>query len=187
MLLRRALGVFALLCACDGQSPVELGRFRVVATRQSATCGPQSNAYFSRAEFEVVLQLTGEGGFSWGPVGSSATRGLWSAPSRSFRVIQEEDIVAWAPDRRREIVGCMLRRSDVIEGTVTLDTNDDAADGGADGGADAGMPLARSFRATETIVYGVSAGDCRPIIGAAKGQYSQLPCEVTYDFDARRM
>lgn len=184
MLLRRALGVFALLCACDGQSPVELGRFRVVATRQSATCGPQSNAYFSRAEFEVILQLTGEGGFSWAPVGSSATRGLWSAPSRSFRVLLEEDIVAWAPDRRREIVGCTLRRSDVIEGTVELESDGGVVDGG---NGDAGAPLARSFRATETIVYGVSAGDCRPIIGAAKGQYSQLPCEVTYDFDARRM
>jgi len=182
MLLRRALGVFALLCACDGQSPVELGRFRVIATRLSATCGPQSNTYFSRAEFEVILQLTGEGGFSWGPVGSSATRGLWSGPSRSFRVLLEEDIVAWAPDRRREIVGCTLRRSDVIEGTVELGRNDDAADGGAD----AGTPQARSFRATETIVYGVSAGDCRPILGAAKGQYSQLPCEVTYEFNAHR-
>jgi hypothetical protein len=185
MILRRALGVFALLCACDGQSPVELGRFRVVATRQSATCGPQSNAYLSRAEFDVILQLTGEGGFSWGPVGSSATRGLWSGPSRSFRVLLEEDIVAWAPDRRREIVGCMLRRSDVIEGTVELES-----DGGANVDAstpDGGAPLARSFRATETIVYGVGAGDCRAIIGAAKGQYSQLPCEVTYNFDARRM
>jgi hypothetical protein len=184
MLLRRALCGFALLCACDGQEPVDLGRFRVVATRRSATCGPQSNTYFPRAEFVVRLQLTGQGGLTWTPAGSDGARGLWNGPSRSFRVLLEEDIVAWAPDRRREIVGCTLRRSDVIEGTVELESDGGVVDGG---NGDAGAPLARSFRATETIVYGVSAGDCRPIIGAAKGQYSQLPCEVTYDFDARRM
>ena len=185
MLLRRALVASALLCACLGPEPVELGHFRVTATRQSATCGPQSNAYFSRAEFDVSLQLTGQGGLTWTPAGSSPTRGLWNGAARAFRLSLEEDIVAWAPDRRREIVGCTLRRNDVIEGVVTMDG---ANDGGVpDGGsADAGAAQARSFTATETITYGVAAGDCRPILGAAEGQYTQLPCEVTSAFNAVR-
>lgn len=185
MLLRRALLASALLCACLGPEPVELGTFRVVATRRTATCGPQSNAYFQRAEFDVSLQLNGQGALSWTPANSSATRGVWNGPARSFRLFQEEDVVAWAPDRRREIVGCTLRRSDVIEGVVEMAGG---VDGGVlDGGsADAGATQVRSFTATETITYGVAFGDCRPILGAAEGQYTQLPCEVTYAFDAVR-
>lgn len=164
-----------------GAEPIEIGRFRVIATRRSATCGPQSNVYLPRAEFDVSLHLTGQGGFSWTPAGSAPARGLWHAPARTFRVFQEEDIVAWAPDRRRDIVGCTLRRSDVIEGVIEMDTA--TSDGGT---PDGGTTRARSFTALETITYGVAAGDCRAILGAAKGQYAQLPCEVTYAFEAVR-
>jgi hypothetical protein len=182
MILRRVVVGLALLCACVDTAPIELGRFRVVATRRTASCGPQSNAYLPRAEFEVTLQLTGQGGMSWVPTGSDPTRGIWDGVARAFRVLQEEDIVAWPADRRREIVGCMLRRSDVIEGVVEMAPQ---GDGGAPL-ADAGAMQARSFTATETITYGIAAGDCRPILGAAQGQYSALPCEVTYAFEALR-
>ena len=94
---------------------------------------------------------------SWVPTGSDPTRGIWDGVARAFRVLQEEDIVAWPADRRREIVGCMLRRSDVIEGVVEMAPQ---GDGGAPL-ADAGAMQARSFTATETITYGIAAGDCR--------------------------
>lgn len=179
---RWVLGVLACACACEPGEMVSLGTFRVVATRTGMTCGAQSAPYAPRAEFTVALQVAA-GTLTWTPVGADPTRGTWNAPARVFRVFQDQDIVAWGPDRRRDIVGCVLHRSDVIEGTVEMSAGD------AGVGGDAGAPEARSFTGTETIVFGVAqgGGDCRPIVGAGDGQFSTLPCEVTYSLDARRM
>lgn len=186
------LAALALLAACQGDEPVSLGRFRVVATRATLTCGPQSMSFDPRVEYVVDLGVR-QGALRWQPSGATTVTGSWSAPSRAFRVVLEQDIAALPPDRRLEYPGCALRRADVIEGVVDFEADGGAGDGGAqvDGGAGdggAGAPRATSFRGTETIVFGALPGsDCRPLIGAAEGTFSTLPCEVTYRLEATRM
>ena len=117
-------------------------------------------------------------------------------------------------ERQEDLVGCVVQRTDVIDGVAPLpppdggatdaalrDATADGPDapvgntdagtvGGGDGGAvDGGvsqMPSAELV-GTETIAYGaVGESDCRGLIGAAPGQVLTLPCSVRYRFTGRR-
>ncbi len=187
MSTRTLLAACALLCACVPDDGVALGRFRVVATRGGNTCGAQSMQLDPTVSYAVELKAA-NGVARWVPEGATTVAGTWNAPARAFRFVLEQDLVAWQPDPRRDIVGCTVHRTDVIEGTVTFD-DPDAGDGSVDAGADAGAaPVARSFRATETIVFGPAPGsDCRPLVGAGDGQFTTMPCDVTYALSGSRM
>jgi hypothetical protein len=203
---RAFLIVCALLCGCEGGPSVGLGRFRVVATRGANTCGPQSGEFSQAVEFDVELSA-GNGTLRWTPSGASGSTGSWSASLHAFRVLLEQDAVAWPADRRTETVGCTLRRTDVIEGTLTFDDRDAAAsDASVDASADAAQldasaqpdassaqpdggsaPVARAFTATETVVFGAAPGsDCRALVGAGSHQYNTMPCSVTYTLSGTR-
>lgn len=174
------------LAACQpADEGALLGRFHVVATRASSTCGPQSMNFLPRFEYGVELRVR-DGAVRWVPQGATTVTGVWDASARVFRVLLEGDTVAWQPDVRRQIAGCTLRRTDVIEGSVVLDDPD--AGPSQDAGVDAGsQSLARSFSGSETVVFGaVSGGDCNPLLGASEGQFSALPCEVRYTLEATR-
>jgi len=176
--------VFALLLsACDeGTEGERLGVFSVRATRSQNGCGAQRGAKLASATFDVTLSVQ-RGVLSWKPTGATAASGTFDVFQRTFRLSLENDIVAIAADRRIEYPGCVLRRSDVIEGVVSATAN--TLDGGLTQGADAGSSIT-GFRATETIAYGASSGDCAPIVGAAEGQLLALPCTVSYQMEATR-
>ncbi len=185
MSTRILLAACALLCACEGDSSVTLGRFRVVSTRGANACGAQSMPLAPSIEYDVELKV-GNGVVHWIPNGATTTEGQWSAARRTFRIVLEEDVPVWPADVRRDVVGCTVRRTDVIDGTVTFDDADagSGADASADGGA---TPTARSFRGTETIVYGPAPGsDCRALVGASDGQFTTMPCNITYTLEGTR-
>jgi hypothetical protein len=168
----------------------DLGTFAVQGTRSTNTCGAQSMELAPSIAYNVTLQIT-DTTIQWRPSGGSSAMGTYDKATGAFRVTLEEDIVAWRSDPRRSIVGCTLRRSDILEGAITYDGTDGGTsnnDGGQDAGtgADAGAS-ARSFRATENVVFGPSPGsDCRPLIGAATGQFNTMPCEISYALTAQR-
>lgn len=180
----RALLVFAcaLLCfSCDGGTQVGLGRFRIIAARGANSCGPQSGLFNASATFDVELKV-GNGTLRWTPSSGETATGSWSASLHAFRVVLEQDAVAIPPDRRTQFVGCTIRRTDIIEGTISFDDADASVTADASAQVDAGTtPVARSLTATETIVYGAVDGtDCRSLIGAGDGQLNAMPCNVTY-------
>lgn len=184
-MLRTAIAVvFALvLSACDdGTEGERLGTFSVRATRTQNGCGVQRGAKLASAEFDVALSVQ-RGVLQWTPTGATAASGTFDVYQRTFRLSLETDIAAIAADRRIEYPGCVLRRNDVIEGVVSATAN--TLDGGITQGTDAGSSIT-GFRATETIAYGTSSGDCDPIIGAAEGQLLALPCTVSYQMEATR-
>lgn len=187
MSYRPVLLACALLLGCDSGPSVGLGRFHVVATRGANTCGAQALALQATVEFDVELKV-GEGTIRWTPSGADSATGSWSASLRAFRVMQESDIVAWAADRRTGRAGCTIRRADVVEGSVTFDDADASVASDASAQGDGGAaPVARSFTATETIVYGATPGsDCAAAVGAGDGQFNAMPCNVTYTLTARR-
>lgn len=172
-----------LLSGCDDTTEGErLGTFTVRATRTQNGCGAQMGAKLPSAQFDVTLSLQ-RGALRWTPVGATSATGTFDVFQRTFRLSLETDIVARAADRRLDYPGCVLRRNDVIEGVVSSTPN--AIDAGSSQGADAGSTVT-SFRATETIAYGVASGDCAPVVGAAEGQVLALPCVVSYQMDATR-
>jgi hypothetical protein len=181
------LTAFALLCSCEGGASVGLGRFRVTATRGANTCGVQSMSLDAVASFDVELKV-GNGTLRWTPARGESTSGSWSASLRAFRVLLQTDSVIWPADRRRQLTGCAIRRTDVVEGSVTFNDADAAVSGDAAVAVDGGnAPVAQSFTATETIVFGPTPdSDCRALVGSGDGQYNTMPCQVTYTLSGVR-
>lgn len=188
MKLRSLFAGCVWLAACQpADESVALGTFHVVATRDASTCGPQSMNFAPRVEYDVELRVH-DGAMKWVPQGATTVTGAWNASTRVFRVLLEQDTVMWQNDVRHQIPGCALHSTDVIEGSVVMSDPDAGTGQTVVLDADAGTEiLARSFHGTESLVFGASAGgDCTPLIGASKGQYSSLPCEVRYTLDAVR-
>ena len=143
MTFRALFAVCAIACSCQPDDTASLGRFHGTATRGASTCGAQSGEFDQRIEYDVELK-TRTGLLVWTPTGAQPTNGLWSPSLRSFRIALEVDSALWPADRRREIVGCTVRRTDVMEGTITMDDPDAGA---TDAGLDAGnAPLKDGLR-----------------------------------------
>lgn len=186
--MRRVLGLLlstALLGGCNDATEGErLGLYSVLATRSQNTCGSQMSGKLQSARFNVALSLR-QGVLRWTPEGAVAAAGSYDAFQGTFRIAVESTTQAIAPDRRREIAGCVLRRVDVIEGSVTA-ASDAGVPADTHEGADAGTTVT-GFRARETIAYGSERGDCAALIGVGAGQALALPCVVGYDLEATRV
>lgn len=182
--MRRVLGLLlstVLLGGCNDAAEGErLGVYSVVATRTQDTCGSQMSGKVQRAQFNVVLSLR-QGVLQWKPEGAIAASGSYDVFQGTFRIAVEASNQMIAPDRRRQIPGCILRRVDVIEGTVST-----SGDAGVTANVDAGTVLT-GFQAHETIAYGTESGDCTSLIGVGGGQAFALPCMVGYQLEATRV
>lgn len=196
-----------------GGAEVDLGAWQVTADLLENTCGAQADDFPQRYSFRVSLAQR-NGVLEWRPEGASGAQGPIDLSTGAFRVTQELEMMVAPPDRRFDFVGCVVQRTDVIDGVAPLPPPDggatdaalrdatadgpdapvgntdagttDAVDGGAvDGGATL-MPGAE-LAGTETIAYGAAGeSDCRGLIGAAPGQVLTLPCSVRYRFTGRR-
>ncbi len=182
--MRRVLGLLlstVLLGGCNDAAEGErLGVYSVVATRTTDTCGSQMSGKVQRAQFNVVLSLR-QGALQWKPEGAIAASGSYDVFQGTFRIALEASTQMIAPDRRRQIPGCILRRADVIEGAVST-----GGDAGVTANVDAGTVLT-GFQARETIAYGTESGDCSSLIGVGGGQAFALPCAVGYQLEATRV
>lgn len=188
MHLTRALSLLGLSFALGCVPPAEpkpLGTFAVTSEMRSNTCGPQVAEVLSRAMFDVDLALRSDT-LIWTPRGATQARGAYNSGTGTFRLIDEQTVVVAQPDPRREIVGCALTRADVIEGVVDWSSADGGVDDVPTFGQDASAaPRAMGFRGTETVVWGPTPGsDCRGLLGAQQGQFTALPCELTYTLTA---
>ena len=182
--MRRSVGLVLsviLLGGCnDAEQGERIGLFSVLATRTQNSCGAQLSGKRSSARFNVVLSLQ-QGVLRWTPEGASTATGTFDVYPGTFRISLEESSERIAPDRRREIAGCVLRRVDVIEGSLRA-----VADAGVQSDPDAGSRVV-GFTAQETIAYGVESGDCGALLGVGQGQALALPCVVGYQLDATRV
>lgn len=186
----RALLLFAcalLVCSCDGGAQVGLGRFRVVAARGSDSCGAQSGLFNASSTFDVELKVS-NGTIRWTPSSGASATGSWNASLRAFRIVLEQDQVVIPADRRTQFVGCVVRRTDIVEGTVDFGESDAGLTTETPAQADAAVtPVARSLSASETIAFGaVEGSDCRALIGAGEGQVNAMPCTATYQLRGTR-
>lgn len=189
--MRRALGLLLasrLIAACNEPTEAQrLGVYAVQATRTSDTCGSQLAGKVPSARFNVALSLR-QGVIQWGLEGADTTAGTFDVYQGTFRVAADSSSLRIAPDRRRDIVGCVLRRADVIEGVVSAAAGDagPGLDAGGAANGDAGTVFS-AFHATESIAYGTESGDCSALVGVGEGQALALPCLVTYRLDAERV
>lgn len=187
--MRRALALLlstivpgACVEATEGE---RLGLYSVLATRTTNTCGAQLSGKLPSARFNVALSLQ-RGVLRWTPQGTEGATGSFDVYQGTFRIAVEASTLRIAPDRRREIVGCVLRRVDLIEGSVTMSADGGVGSNDASSNIDAGTVIG-GFRAQETIAYGTESGDCTPLIGVGEGQAFALPCQVGYQLEATRI
>jgi hypothetical protein len=183
--MRRVLGLLLstmVFGGCDNATESQrLGLYAVQATRTANTCGAQFADKLPGARFNVALSLR-RGVLTWTPETAVAASGSFDVFQGTFRLALESSILKIAPDRRRQVVGCMLHRVDVIEGAIA----GNGGDAGVGANLDAGITVT-GFRAQETIAYGVESGDCEAAIGVGAGQALALPCVVGYQFEATRV
>lgn len=182
--MRRVLGLLLSTLALGGCNDAtegqRLGLYSVQATRTANSCGAQLADKVTSARFNVALSLR-QGVLTWTPETATSASGTFDVYQGTFRLALETSIPKIAPDRRREVVGCTLRRVDVIEGVI-----DTSGDAGLAANVDAGTTVT-GFRAQESIAYGVESGDCSAVIGVGSGQAYALPCVVGYQFEATRI
>ncbi len=190
-----------VLAGCGEPAPPHghVGTFDVRANMMINSCGPQSVSIAAHLQYEARLGYD-RGVATWELTQSrvSAT-GLWTEVPPSFRFTHESYSTLRAADSRYGLAACVMRRYDLIEGTLSGALRDlslqplDAAisEAGLDATAMDGGDLATgsdggttTFGATETIAYGVAEGaDCRDFIGVGSGQFLTLPCQITYAMD----
>ena len=164
--------------------------FDVHASMTSNSCGPQSGRIARNVQFRLELSVD-QAHVVWHVLdtGVMAT-GAYTAATRGVRIESESVVQLRAADRRTGRAACVMRRYDVIDGTLSADLRSatDAATGDAsdensmttDAATDAGGAVA--FNAIETVVWGpVANADCSDAIGAGSGQFTVLPCQLQFD------
>jgi hypothetical protein len=172
-----ALPLLYLVGCPEPQPGVELGTYRVIATRSGGTCG----AWREPAQYSFNVRLTIRSGvLRWAQTSGSPIDGTLDARASSFHVTLQDYAQLAAPNRAREYLGCAMVRQDVVDGTFQGTLPDPAA---AD--AAASMP---PFRGTYSTSFAPAPGsDCRPYIGALEQQWAALPCSTTYTLEGARM
>lgn len=203
-----AVAVLACWAGCADDTPVVPPmtpvRFDVVETLVENTCGPQSVQVQPVVRYQVDLNVD-QTRSRWRVVGTNAdAAGSYDERTRAFEFASDSSQQLRAANQRYGIAACVMRRLDVIDGTLSgelphgdagldeagtdvvagidaaIDDAGEPGDAAVDGG-DAGPSVPAAFAATETIVYGpVSGADCRDFVGANDGQYLTLPCEQRY-------
>lgn len=174
------LSTLALAGCNDAGEGQRLGLYSVQATRTANSCGAQLADKVTSGRFNVALSLR-QGVLTWTPETAVAASGSFDVYQGTFRISLESSIPKIAADRRREVVGCTLRRVDVVEGVINT-----SGDAGLASNVDAGTTVT-GFRAQETIAYGVESGECSAVIGVGAGQAYALPCVVGYQLEATRV
>jgi hypothetical protein len=140
------------------------------------------------------------------PAAGIVASGTHDSRTQQFRLVDDRAIVVRPTNTRTGVVGCALRRVEVIDGKITgtlpfLDieahrgdamaveqdvfVSADAelrADSGVvvtvDGGALTQWP---AFTAVQTIGWAViPGGDCSGALGVGQGQFIALPCQQQY-------
>lgn len=124
-----------------GGAEVDLGAWQVTADLQENTCGAQADDFPQRFTFRVSLAQR-NGVLEWRPEGAAGAQGPIDLSTGAFRVTQELEMMVAPPDRRFDFVGCVVQRTDVIDGVAPLPPPDGGAADAALGDAAADGPNA---------------------------------------------
>ena len=109
-------------CVPPGDSG-SLGTFAVTASLGSNTCGAQSGTFQSTVAFNVGVSAV-QGVLKWSLAGATPTTGSYDPTTGAFELEVSDEVQLIAPDPRHQITGCILDRTDVIQGVLTLTTPD---------------------------------------------------------------
>ncbi len=109
-----------------GGAEVDLGAWQVTADLQENTCGAQADDFPQRFTFRVSLAQR-NGVLEWRPEGAAGAQGPIDLSTGAFRVTQELEMMVAPPDRRIDFVGCVVQRTDVIDGVAPLPPPDGGA------------------------------------------------------------
>lgn len=168
------------VAAVAGCRPTKLagrsvGQYAVTATLAESSCG---DGHPAPPSFSFYVELREE------PASSSGYWKLADGPliggsldDGAFRFEQRAEVVAVPQDPDTGVVGCVLARTEVVEGELP----EGALDGGqADGGdADAGVQADLHGETTVTVTP-VAGGDCSPLLLPLGGAFPTLPCALRY-------
>ena len=169
-----ALTVLALLSvACgdlngkDAKVPGEpLGKFHVVGTMDSSTCGP--GALGSSDVWEFDVKLSRDGNDLYWLNGQEPIYGRIAADGVTFAF--DTRVAVPTVDPSPGYPGCVVVRTDTASGKLDSATGE-----------------VTQFAGLLRFGYTAQAGgDCTPVVGV-EGGFSALPCEMGYDLAATRI
>lgn len=172
-----ALPLLVLAGCPDSSTGVELGSYRVIATRSGGNCGQ----WREEETYSFTVKLTLRPGLvRWVQNQGAPTDGTFDQRASSFRITLEDSAQLAPPNRAQEYAGCTMVRHDVIdglfEGAVPDPSTPDAA------------VVSPPFRASYSISWAAAPGsNCMPFIGALTQQWATLPCSTTYTLRGARM
>lgn len=199
-----------MMSACERKVRVGQGAvFQVAGVMQSNACGALAPSSARTLDYRVAIEVD-RNALTWKiPSSAIEARGAHDATRSSFQLLDDRTLLLRQADRRLQIAACVVRRIDLIEGTlrgrllpletpandgggaiddsaVMSDASDgseasDASDAGASDASASGPP---AFTASETVGWAVVPGaDCRDLIGVGSGQFIQLPCEQRWSLE----
>lgn len=151
--------VAVLVCAgsivgCAELPGKEVGSWAVTATMDETTCGPSIGQ--QERTFEAAIRKDGEVGWWIGPGQVPIEGRIDDEGNFTFRT--NEQILVREGDTATGIAPCVMDQVDIAEGRA-----------------------AGSLEATEEMWIGTSSGaDCSDQIGLMPGQFSELPCQMTF-------
>ena len=172
-----ALLLLPLTGCPEKTSGVELGTYRVIATRTGGNCGQwrEEETY----SFSVSLTLR-PGLLRWAENQGAPVDGSLDQRAAAFRITLEDAAQLAPPNRAQEYLGCTMVRHDVIDGTFEGAIPDPST-------PDAAV-VYPPFRASYSISWAPAPGsDCRPYVGALAQQWATLPCSTTYTLRGAKM
>ena len=158
------VALVALVTACAGprdtREPGEkLGTFAVNGSLLGTTCGKAAPTF----RYEVRLSREGNT-LNWVQGSTVPLQGLIDEAGR-VRVVAELDVVVAKADERAGALGCTMHRTDTLSATLQ------------------GEPPT-SFVGALVYKFSAKSGDCAGQLASAGGEFSTLPCTMTYDVKA---
>lgn len=180
LLLSLTLVVVVAGCRPTKLAGESIGQFRVTGTLEQNTC---ADGHPAPTTLTFYVELRSEPGSSYGywklpdaPLVSGVLEG-----DGDFRFTNSQQVTGVQPDPSTGVVGCDLRRDEIVAGTL-----DQATDGGAQI-ADGGAGNADLRGSTTITVTPVAGGDCSPLLLPAGGAFPVLPCELRYQLVGERL
>jgi hypothetical protein len=170
--------LLVLALAFAGCRPTKLagesiGQYRVTGTLEESSCGDGYPAP-ETSTFYVELRREPDSSYGyWKLPNAPLVAGLLD-PSGSFRFTESQQVSGVEPDPVNGVVGCDLRRDEIVAGSLGSETDD------AGQRADAGSDDASLIGTTTIRVTPIAGSDCSPLLLPAGGAFPVLPCELRY-------
>lgn len=170
------LSVAILLSGCDAPPPPGelVGRYRIIGTIATDTCGPGLGANRSIAFTAELRDDSGVGYWLFGD--RKPTPGTIDADG-NFLFQQQGGWTLVNPVPERGYAGCRVAQVETIDGKIAMDTVDVETD----------EEISDLSGANTIDVVPLAGDDCTPALAVQGGPWLALPCRLAYTLKGARL